>query len=91
MVEDDNKCKPTNGQSSPSDLLALPAGLDSPDPVGGNPFPVDDPRHSVWQDATIRAEQEVYQANLDYQKLLTVAPETGHPNELRLLTLARLG
>lgn len=38
----------------------LPEGFDSArDPVEGNPFPPDDPRHSVWSDATRAAEEEL--------------------------------
>jgi hypothetical protein len=91
LVEDDNKRKPTNGQLSQPDLLNLPAGLDSPDPIDTNPFPADDPRQRVWQEATIRAEQEVHEANAIYMKMRTEPPESGHPYESLLLTLACYG
>jgi hypothetical protein len=42
-----------------SDLLRLPDGLrHSGDPIGENPFPIGDPRHRVWKDATQKAEEE---------------------------------
>jgi hypothetical protein len=51
------------------DLAKLPAGLLSTgDPVDGNPFPTDDPRHNVWADATLRAEEELCRFNSDSLK-----------------------
>jgi hypothetical protein len=45
----------------------LPEGFASGgDPVKGNPFHPDDPRHRVWRDATRVAEQEVARINVDF-------------------------
>jgi hypothetical protein len=44
-----------------NDLLKLPAGFDSPDPIDGNPFPVGDIRHKFWKRATEEAEMETAQ------------------------------
>ena len=44
----------------PSERFVLTDGLGSAaDPVEGNPFPVDDPFHTVWHRATQTAEEEV--------------------------------
>jgi excisionase family DNA binding protein len=55
------------------DWLRLPDGFaDSGDPVDGNPFPRDDPRHQVWQDATRRAEEEWARVNAESESSLTL-------------------
>lgn len=36
---------------------------DAGDPVIGNPFPPDNPRHAFWKDATLRAEEEHHRHN----------------------------
>jgi hypothetical protein len=52
-----------------SDRLSLPSGLQSAgDPVQGNPFSVDNPRHSVWSRATGEAEQESGRLRLNLAK-----------------------
>jgi hypothetical protein len=44
----------------PSERFVLPDSLGlAADPVEGNPFPVDDPLHTVWRRATQTAEEEV--------------------------------
>jgi hypothetical protein len=49
----------SGGMANLPDLLNLPTGwLSSGDPVEGNPYPADDPRHRVWDDATHRADEE---------------------------------
>ena len=45
-------------EDPPDDLLKLPKGLDSPDPVEGNPFPESDIRYQFWERATREAEDE---------------------------------
>ncbi|HTQ54029.1 MAG TPA: hypothetical protein VMI94_06180 [Bryobacteraceae bacterium] len=45
------------------DLLRLPPGIDSPDPVDGNPFPDGDVRHGFWDRATHEAEEEMCRLN----------------------------
>lgn len=45
------------GASEGPSLLA-PELRDSGDPVDGNPFSIDSPRHLVWRDATLNAEQQ---------------------------------
>jgi hypothetical protein len=35
-----------------------PEFRDAGDPVKGNPFPPDNPRHATWQEATLKAEEE---------------------------------
>lgn len=41
----------------------LPPGLGrTGDPVSGNPFPPHDPRHRVWAEATLEAEEDVARA-----------------------------
>jgi hypothetical protein len=51
------------------DLLKLPAGLQSSgDPVRKNPFPNEDPRHKVWEDATHDAEEELHRFNSGHLK-----------------------
>lgn len=45
-------------EDPPDDLLKLPKGLDSPDPIDGNPFPESDIRHGFWKSATKVAEDE---------------------------------
>ena len=48
-------------QRAAADLLHLPTGLKhTGDPVEGNPFPVSDRRHKVWDDATHEAEEQWY-------------------------------
>ncbi len=61
-------------QAQHDDLLRLPEGLrSSGDPVVGNPYGVQDPRHTVWTDATARAAQELHAFN---------AASVGYLNEL---------
>jgi hypothetical protein len=67
----------------------LPEGLESSDPIDGNPFATGDPRHSVWRDATIRAEQELHQVNAAYLNLARDSPEPVSPGEARRLVLDR--
>jgi hypothetical protein len=50
--------------------FALPAGLRSAgDPVDGNPFPANLPEHRVWQEATLKAEEELCRFNSEFQKI----------------------
>ena len=45
----------------------LPSNLQGTgDPVGDNPFPMGHPKHVVWKNATLRAEQEVSVLNASY-------------------------
>lgn len=44
----------------------------SGDPVDGNPFRDDDPRHDVWRGATQRAEEEVCRINVNAHSALTL-------------------
>jgi hypothetical protein len=55
------------GQQSPvpSRLLTLPIGILSPDPVEENPFSKTNPRHQVWSEATLKAEQELCRLHSD--------------------------
>jgi hypothetical protein len=47
-------------RSDPSERFVLPDSHGSAaDPVEGNPFPVDDPLHTVWRRATQTAEEDV--------------------------------
>jgi hypothetical protein len=47
--------------SDTNNQFSIPAGLRSTaDPIEGNPFPIDDDRHSVWQDATLEAEEQIF-------------------------------
>jgi hypothetical protein len=49
--------------------VSLPAGLLSTgDPVIGNPFPASDPRHRVWYDASLSAEEAVRRLNSEFMK-----------------------
>ena len=58
------------------DVLNLPAGLlSSGDPVEGTPFPADDLRHKVWDDATRRAEEELFRFNSDLLKTRPDSPD----------------
>ena len=51
----------------PLESFRLPHGYaSSGDPIEKNPFPLDDPRHRVWRDATRTAEQEVARINVDF-------------------------
>jgi hypothetical protein len=60
------------------DLLRLPEGLrSSGDPVSGNPFHDNDRRHTIWADATQRAEVELHAFN---------AANMGHLNEVQTRT-----
>ena len=53
--------------SHKSRLLRIPEGLlTTGDPVDGNPFNGADPRHQVWEDATLVAEAELCRFNSDY-------------------------
>jgi len=62
--------------SNPSDdLLRLPKGLDSPDPVDGNPFPESDVRYGFWKRATKEAEKE-------HSDLVLEALKRGRPTDL---------
>jgi hypothetical protein len=54
--------------SEPSDLLRLPPGFDSSDPVEGNPFPEGDVRHGFWDRATKEAEEEACRLNDDFMR-----------------------
>jgi hypothetical protein len=36
------------------------------DPIEGNPFSSEDPRHAVWQESTLAAEQELCRLNSNY-------------------------
>jgi hypothetical protein len=73
------------------DLLRIPEGLrSSGDPVVGNPFRDDDPRHTVWADATQRAEQELRVVNAAGMGVLNeVQPTT--PSEARRVIVAFQG
>ena len=85
MVKKDTKRRRKKRQSSPPDLLNLPAGVNSPDPVEGNPFPEDNPRHREWQDATRLAEQEAKQLNVGFRKLVSESPSGAGVFEARRL------
>jgi hypothetical protein len=74
----------------PGDFPVAICSMDPAWPVG-NPFPKDSPSHRLWQQATLIAEQEIHEANATYRKMLLESPRTAHPNERRLLTLAREG
>ncbi len=51
----------------PLESFRLPHGYaSSGDPIEKNPFPLDDPRHRVWRDATRTAEQEEARINVDF-------------------------
>jgi DNA-binding CsgD family transcriptional regulator len=85
VVKKDTKRRRKKRQSSPPDLLNLPAGVNSPDPVEGNPFPEDNPRHREWQDATRLAEQEAKQLNVGFLKLVSESPSGDDVFEARRL------
>jgi len=53
---------------SKDDLLRLPKGIESSDPVDGNPFSEDDLRHGFWDRATREAEEGVCRLNADFVK-----------------------
>src|ERR1700680_3389137 len=66
-------------------LISLPAGLRSNgDPIEGNPFPKDDPRHPVWSDATRVAAEELCRVNLKFLK----APSSLNPESFSAENLA---
>jgi hypothetical protein len=47
-----------------ADQSVLPPGFfDAGDPVDGNPFPPNNPRHEIWKQATLKAEEEACQFN----------------------------
>ena len=49
-----------SSQQDPSERFRLPDSFASVgDPVEGNPFPLDDPLHTVWIEATRKAEEAV--------------------------------
>lgn len=51
----------------PLESFRLPHGYaSSGDPIEKNPFPLDEPRHRVWRDATRTAEQEEARINVDF-------------------------
>ena len=53
--------------------FSMPAGLAlAGDPIEANPFPIDDTRHRVWQEATLNAEEELSCLNSEY---LETTPE----------------
>lgn len=55
---------------APSNAFTLPAELRSAgDPVDGNPFPTNHPGHRVWQQATLKAEEELCRLNSEFQKI----------------------
>ena len=49
------------------DRPRLPIDLEfARDPVGGNPFPIEDCRHTIWQKATLVAEGELCRLNSEF-------------------------
>ena len=67
------KSKPKTARRAsltPANPFALPAGLQAAgDPVDGNPFPTNHPEHRVWQEATLKAEEELCRINSEFQKI----------------------
>jgi hypothetical protein len=54
----------TMGTTHETNPFSLPGGFASAgDPIDGNPFPTGDPRHKVWQQATLMAEEELCRLN----------------------------
>jgi len=52
-----------------ADKSVLPPGLCGVgDPVDGNPFPRENPRHAHWQQATLKAEEELCLLNVQFMK-----------------------
>ena len=41
---------------------------DAGDPVIGNPFPPENPRHGMWREATLKAEEELCLLNSKFMK-----------------------
>lgn len=62
--------------SSLLDLLRLPSGFRSQDPVEASPFLKSDSRYRIWQQATRRAEQEIHMFNA---AVLGVLRDVPHP------------
>src|SRR5712692_3998993 len=67
----------------PAERLVLADSFASPgDPVEGNPFPIDDPRHQVWIGATRTAEEEVCHINSRALLNLTPGPAQDWPTTI---------
>lgn len=61
--------------TNPTNRPPLPPGLRSAgDPVEGNPFPTDDPRHSIWREASLKAEEEVCRLNSEFLTTTVLGP-----------------
>ena len=73
------------------DLLRLPAGLQSPDPVEGNPFSPNDPRYRIWEDATRVAEQKVHLFVAAFSDALAEIPLPKGEDEICRYLIARWG
>lgn len=62
---------PTKPEASTerADQSVLPPGLRGVgDPVDGNPFPRENPRYAHWQQATLKAEEELCLLNVQFMK-----------------------
>lgn len=71
----------------PPELLRLPNEFRfSGDPVDGNPFPEDDPRHKVWNAATRAAEEQILHFTSQYTPEIALSE---NENFLHRLTLTK--
>jgi hypothetical protein len=73
IVNRRKKNKPNTARrasAAPANPFALPAGLLSAgDPVDGNPFSTNHLEHRVWQEATLKAEEELCRLNSEFQNI----------------------
>ena len=85
--ESDNRAQANPGEAlDPVDLLQLSPGIDSPDPVEGNPFPKHDVRHGFWDRATREAEEEMCRLNEAFVRGRAHALEDRLPFDLGYMT-----
>ncbi len=73
--------------TNPRDLLRLPKGFHSSDPVDENPFSEVDVRHGLWAKATLEAEEESYRLNASFMQSRPAAGAEAIPWDMALLVM----